>query len=366
MSTSLNIMANISPTKPEVDLVSRGDPSPKKRTRNFPCPSPGCGRRFATAASCRAHQARCHSQHLPKQQDHQQTDPEHDPLRPHTCSVCGKRFKSCGDLHKHSRTHTGERPFQCDFAACGKRFTTANILKVHRRTHTGERPYKCPVCGKSFASHTNLKNHGRLHSGERPFVCERPDCGRRFAEYSALFKHQLVHSPAQHPCPECGKGYRLRSTLALHMKTAHDRDMEETAENAKEEGEKAAQDEGGDGEMSLSGHLQPLSPEPLLPVISHVCHLCTVECSDTRALQEHMVRVHGSPAADIFAADTSVPSQNAAGCGLDMSGVSREEFCESSVPSSELSLLDSNCDLFKEFSLDTLDSAQFVFLDSQV
>ncbi|MGH0130207.1 UNVERIFIED_CONTAM: hypothetical protein FKN15_041718 [Acipenser sinensis] len=134
--------------------------------------------------------------------------------RPYQCEHigCGKAFA------------TGERPFKCPFEGCGRSFTTSNIRKVHIRTHTGERPYYCsePGCGRAFASATNYKNHMRIHTGEKPYVCTVPGCDKRFTEYSSLYKHHVVHTPSKpYNCNHCGKTYKQISTLAMHKRTAH-------------------------------------------------------------------------------------------------------------------------------------------------
>ncbi|CRK92179.1 CLUMA_CG005714, isoform A [Clunio marinus] len=57
----------------------------------------------------------------------------HDPVkveemkRKNTCSYCFKGFLTKGKLHVHMVTHTGERPFACDFVGCDKSFTQQKI-----------------------------------------------------------------------------------------------------------------------------------------------------------------------------------------------------------------------------------------------
>ena len=79
---------------------------------------------------------------------------------------------------------------RCD--VCHRVFPREKSLQAHRRTHSGERPYVCdfPNCGKAFVQSGQLKTHQRLHTGEKPFACSAQGCTTRFTHAN---RHCSIH-----------------------------------------------------------------------------------------------------------------------------------------------------------------------------
>ncbi|CAJ1055383.1 zinc finger and BTB domain-containing protein 17 [Xyrichtys novacula] len=211
-----------------------------------------CGKKF-THTACKAHEK------------------THSPLKPYSCSTCGKSYRQISLLNLHRKRHTGEARYSCDM--CSKLFTTSGNLKRHQLVHSGEKPYqcdycdrafsdptakmrhlethdtekgnkcpycdkrfnqlgnlrahlkihitdgplKCKECGKQFTTSGNLKRHLRVHSGEKPYICMH--CQRAFSDPGALQRHERIHT-GEKPCvcPVCSKAFTQASSLIAHVR----------------------------------------------------------------------------------------------------------------------------------------------------
>ncbi|XP_058834469.1 zinc finger protein GLI4-like [Topomyia yanbarensis] len=80
------------------------------------------------------------------------------------CRYCNRVFPREKSLQAHLRTHTGERPYQCDYPGCTRAFTQSGQLKTHQRLHTGERPFICSAanCQMRFT-------HANRHCPDHPY-----------------------------------------------------------------------------------------------------------------------------------------------------------------------------------------------------
>ncbi|XP_028839820.1 zinc finger protein 497 [Denticeps clupeoides] len=82
----------------------------------------------------------------------------------------------------------------------------------------GERPHLCLECGKTFRLISSLKKHVRIHTGEKPYPCGV--CGRRFRESGALKTHLRIHTGEKpYACSECGTRFRHLDSLRKHRHT---------------------------------------------------------------------------------------------------------------------------------------------------
>ncbi|XP_040389666.1 telomere zinc finger-associated protein isoform X1 [Cygnus olor] len=105
---------------------------------------------------------------------------------------------TAASLDKHNRTHTGERPFSCEF--CDQRFTEKGPLLRHIASrHQEGRPHFCQICGKTFKAIEQLRVHVRRHKGVRKFECT--ECGYKFTRQAHLRRHMEIHDRVENYNP---------------------------------------------------------------------------------------------------------------------------------------------------------------------
>lgn len=107
--------------------------------------------------------------------------------------------------------YTSPSSIKCTY--CNRVFPREKSLQAHLRTHTGERPYICdyPRCTRRFAQSGQLKTHQRLHTGEKPFLCGwSPGCPRRFTHAN---RHCPDHPDAQ--LRRCGSSTNLNTATSV-------------------------------------------------------------------------------------------------------------------------------------------------------
>ncbi|KYN07584.1 hypothetical protein ALC62_01404 [Cyphomyrmex costatus] len=162
----------------------------------------------------------------------------------HQCGTCNKEFKYTTHLRRHERTHTGEKPYQCEFCKykCGQKVHLTRHVKLkhnnderfksNKDLYAGGVLHKCGTCNKEFKYTTHLRDHERTHTGEKPYQCEF--CENKFSRKDGLIHHvktkhknderlksneELYTGGESYKCGTCNKEFKNKAHLHIHDRT---------------------------------------------------------------------------------------------------------------------------------------------------
>ena len=242
----------------------------------------------------------------------------------HRCRLCLKVFGSASALEIHTRSHTGERPFQCSI--CLSRFSTKGNLKVHILRHRiregneqdkerldsfdhaasqsaemavplmgqfdanhtessiappSRQPAECSICRRVLSCRAALSMHMRVHNGERPFRCHQ--CYRTFSTKGNLRSHMTTHGNGirqgeynNYRCEYCNRYFTNFLVWQQHVK------MHKEDEKMKEK----EQEQNGVKQLPIDDRLNAIAAT--VPKKQTTCPFCSKILSCRSALEIHM------------------------------------------------------------------------------